>query len=124
MTTRKNKTNPTQTILVIVLGFLILFLVMSWRWTLYVAIVIGILGLLSPYLAKKIDYAWMKFAWLLSLIIPNVLLSIVFFFLLTPIAFLSRLIRKEDPLRLKNNNASLFKDSNKVFDKESFDNPW
>ena len=66
----------------------------------------------------------MKLSWLLSLIVPNIILSIIFFLFLFPIALLSRMTKKEDQLRLKNIYQSTFKEVNKTFDKKSFENPW
>ncbi len=86
--------------------------------------IVGALGLVSGYLAKKIDFLWMKLAWLLSLIVPNILLSVIFYLFLTPIAFLSRAFGDKNPLSLKNTKDSLFKESNKEFDKASFEKPW
>jgi len=66
----------------------------------------------------------MKLAWVLSLIIPNILLSSIFFLFLFPIALLSRLFGKKDPLMLKNPEKSVFRNQEKKFDKSSFENPW
>lgn len=66
----------------------------------------------------------MKLAGFLSLIIPNILLGIIFFLLLFPIALLSRLFGKNDSLNLKNKSGSTFKNVNKEFDKISFEKTW
>jgi hypothetical protein len=60
----------------------------------------------------------------LSLIIPNILLSAIFFFILFPLSVLSKIFGEKDPLHLKNSSGSLFKDKNKIFDKKSFEHPW
>ncbi len=118
------KSDPSKTVLTITLGFLIIYLVSDNKWFLGIALVIGLLGLMSSYLAKKIEFLWMKLAWLLSLIVPNILLSIVFYLFLVPIAFLSRIFGKKDPMHLKNNSDSVFKTVDKEFKPSSFDNPW
>ena len=120
----KNKAEPIKTILVIVIGLLVVYLFTKSLWALYPAIAIGLLGLFSSYLAKKIDYVWMKLVWLLSKVMPVLLLSIIFFLLLTPLALLSRLFGNKDPLTLKNTKHSLFKDSNKTFEKVTFEKSW
>jgi hypothetical protein len=88
------------------------------------AIAVGLAGVFSNYLSTKIDFLWMKLTWFLSLIVPNVLLSIIFFLLLFPIALLARMFGKNDPLNLKNKNDSNFKNSNSQLDKDSFEKPW
>ena len=121
---QENKNNPTSTILTIVVGFLIVFLITKWNWALYVSITIGALGLISSTLAHYISTGWMKIGWLMGLIIPNILLSLVYFLILTPVAILSRIISKKDSLSLTNPKGSLFTERNKSFDKNSFEKPW
>jgi hypothetical protein len=120
----KKISEPVKTVLVITIGFLAVFLITKHRWALNTAFIIGLSGIFSGYLARKIDYLWMKLTMLLGMIVPNILLSVVFFFLLTPIAFLSKLFGNKDPLLLKKTNASLFKETNKQFEPKNFENPW
>jgi ABC-type multidrug transport system fused ATPase/permease subunit len=124
MSVQKLKSDPIKTILVITVGMLALYFVTNWQWLLITSLIIGLTGSISPYLAKKIDYLWMKLAWILSLIVPNIILSIVFYLFLTPIALLSRLFGDRDPLTLKNSTDTLFKDYKKAVDKASFEKPW
>ena len=124
MSTNQLKSDPIKTILVITVGMLVVYVATKWHPALVIALVIGLSGILSSYLAVKIDFLWMKLTWVLSLIVPNILLSIIFYVLLTPIALLSRIFSKEDQLFLKNNSQSIFKEYNKQFDKDSFKNPW
>ncbi len=120
------KTNPSRTVLTLSVGFIVLYFITDWQWTLPAALLVGLAGIFSTYLSIKIDYLWMKLAGFLSLIIPNILLGIIFFLLLFPIALLSRLFNQanKDPLNLQNKAQSNFKSSIKNFDKESFEKPW
>lgn len=125
------KSDPTKTTLIISVGFLVIYLitVLDWEnpkmhWAISVSLIVGLIGVFSPFLSKIIDYLWMKLTWLLSLIIPNVLLSLVFYLFLFPIATLSKLISRKDPLMLKNKTDSIFQTTNKTFDGASFENPW
>ncbi len=124
MAAGKNKSEPHKTVLVITVGLLIVHVITKMQWPLITAIVIGLLGVISVYLAKQIDYLWMKLSWVLSLIVPNIILSIVFFFILTPIAFLSKIFGEKNQLNLKNTAPTLFKDRGKPFEKVSFEKPW
>ncbi len=121
---KKAKSDPTKTVLAISVGFTVIFLITNLKWLIIVSLIIGVTGLFSTYLSKKIDYLWMKLTWLLSLIIPNILLGAVFFFVLFPISFLSKLFRKKDQLMLSNKLKSTYIVSNKSFDKRSFEKPW
>ena len=118
------KSDPVKTCLTISVGFLVVYLITKLQWSLTVALAVGLIGVLSGFLAKKVDWLWMKLTWALSMIVPNILLGAVFYLFLFPIAVLSKIFGKGDPLLLKNSAASTFKAENKVFGKESFENPW
>jgi hypothetical protein len=120
----KIKSNPVKTVLVITVGFLVFHLIFGWAWAIYASLSVGILGLLSTSIAQGIEWLWMKLTWVLSLIIPNILLSLVFFIVLTPVAWLSRLFGAGDPLMLKRGQSSTFKEVNKTFNAKSFEHPW
>lgn len=124
MLMKKLKTDPTKTVLTISIGFTVVYLITKWNWAISVSLVIGLIGILSTYLSKKIDYLWLKLSWILSLIVPNILLGILFYLFLFPISYLSRLFGEKDPLILKNQTDSIFRNSNKQFDKASFEKPW
>lgn len=121
---KKNKTTAKQSIIAITIGFLVIFAVTRNMWALYVSLSVGVLGTLSPFLREKIHWFWMKLAWVLSLIVPNILMSAIFYFILFPVALLSRIFGNKDPLILKNRESSLFKTVNKEFDKASFEKVW
>jgi hypothetical protein len=120
----KFKTDPVKTVLVITTGFLIIYFITDAYWTLILAAVIGMMGVFSDYLASKINYLWMKLAWILSFIIPNILLSAIFFLILFPMSILSKVFGERDPLHLKNSSASVYKETNKKFEKKTFEQPW
>ena len=117
------KDNSKSTMLVISMGFLVLHLVYSWQWAVIVSLVVGIVGVVSPLLSRKIEWAWMKLAQVLGYIVPNILLSVVFFLFLFPISLLSRLFTK-DPLMLSKNNETYFIDINKEMDKKDIEKTW
>ena len=122
--TEKTKQDPIKTILIINVGLLIVFFGTKWHWPVVASTIIGLLGLSSRYLSFKIDYLWMKLTWLLGMIMPNILLSVIFFFFLTPVALLAKVFGKSNPLFLKNLSSTLFKVVDKKFEKSSFEKTW
>lgn len=112
-----------STILVISMGFLILYLIFSWQWAIIVSLVVGLIGIISSFLSQKIEWVWMKLAMVLGYIIPNILLSLVFFLFLFPISLFSKLFTK-DPLMLSNKHKTYFIEVNKELEKESFEKIW
>lgn len=120
----KIKSNPTKTVLTITVGFLVVYLITKWQWALTVAGIVGLAGLFSDFLAEKIEWLWMKLTWVLSLIVPNILLSLLFFLFLFPVALLMKLTSKKNFLQLKNSDTTTWIAQTKVFDAKSMENPW
>lgn len=118
------KTDPIKTVLIIVLGLLILYLKFQLNWILYVALFIAAGGVVSQKITKIIDFLWMKLAWVLSLIVPKIILTIIFYVLLFPIATMAKVLGVKNGIVLKNNDTSSFKEVNKIFEKTTFEKPW
>ena len=118
------KSNPAKTVLTICVGFVLVYLVTKWDWALLVALIVGLGGVLSEYLSIKIEFLWMKLTWILSKIVPNILLGAIFYLFLFPISVLSRIFGKKDPLHLKNKSNTVYVTINKDFKKAAFETPW
>ena len=112
-----------STVLVIVVGFLALHLIFSWNWAVIVSLVVGVLGIISVSTSRKIEWLWFKIAGILQYIIPNILLTLIYFLILFPLSILSKLFHK-DLLMLSDKHNSYFVDVNKKVDKESFEKTW
>ena len=121
---KKKRNNPPKTVLTIVVGFTVIYMITKLEWTIILASSIGIFSLSSNQISKWIDLLWEKITWILSLIVPNIILSLFFYLLLFPISILARLFRKKDPLILKNRTNSLFISINKKIKKEDFEKMW
>jgi ABC-type dipeptide/oligopeptide/nickel transport system permease subunit len=118
------KSEPVKTCLTIAMGFVVVYLISKWNGALLISLIVGGIGMFSAYLAKQIDFLWMKLTWVLSLIIPNILLGAVFYLFLLPISVLAKIFGKKDPLLLRNSQSSTYVTSNKVFTKAHFEKPW
>ena len=121
---QKFKSNPARTVLTISMGFLIMYLFAKWNWALKVSVIIGLIGVFSTYLSQKIEWLWMGLGGLLGLVVPKIILTILFYLFLFPIASLSKLFTKTDTLMLKNERDSTFTDRKKEFDKTDFEKIW
>ncbi len=121
----KNYTmNNYKSTLTIVIGFILLSNYFHSKPLLILAIGIGIIAIFSEKANDKIIWTWNKLAEVLGLIIPNVLLTIVFYLFLTPLALLSRINNKKNQLQLKNNTNSTFISQRKRFTPESLEKIW
>ena len=119
-----NNRNPLEAVVAVIILILIIYFNVGWNWLLIAAIGFGVLSITFKGIAKEIDFLWFKIVWLLGKIIPNIVLAIVFYLLLTPVALLSRIFRKKDPLNLKDNADSLFIKNNEEIDKSYFEKLW
>ena len=120
----KNANSAMLTVLTISMSLLILHFVGRWDWPVIASLIIGVAGVVSPKLALKVEYLWKALTKLLGLMVQRIVLILIFYLFLFPMALVARLISKRDPLQLSNNSSSTFVDINKSFDKKGFENPW
>lgn len=124
MPMKERPADPSRTVLTISVGFIVLYLVTGWKWSIITALAIGAAGVFSTHLSTGITFVWMKLSWLLGLIIPNLLLAVIYYFFLYPVAILSRLFGKKDPLNLKDGTESTFVTVDRKTDKKTFEKTW
>lgn len=83
------------------IGFLPLFSTGTIRlWALIVAVAFLAAALLAPGILKPLNRVWFGFGMLLHKIVSPLVMALLFFTTVTPVALLMRLFGK-DPLRLK-----------------------
>lgn len=119
-----SKTDSTKILLTISIGFIVIYLITGHHWAIITSLLIGLIGIFSNNLSDIIAALWMKIAGVLSLIVPNILLSIFYFLILFPVAILARIFGKKDPLGLKDSTKSTFKDKKDPFEKSLFEKTW
>lgn len=113
-----------KTILVIVTGMLALGWIFGIPLLGKIAVVIGAVSIFIPPAARAIEWVWFKIALGLGWINSRILLSIVYFVFLMPIAWLSRLFTK-DPLSLKKGERqSLFVTRDHLYTGKDLENIW
>ena len=111
------------TILIFVIVLIIFFLIYKNVKLLYAALSLGAIAIFVPALSRKIHDVWMKFAELLGRIMNKVILGVVFFIFLVPVALLSTVFRK-NPLKVKKSTESYFSDRNFTYTKKSLEQLW
>lgn len=113
-----------KTILVIVTGLLALSMIFKIEWLRNIALLVGLLAVFIPLAARAIEWLWLKIALGLGWTNSRVLLSVVYFGFLLPIAFFSRAFTK-DPLLMKGKKSnSLFIERNQTYKKNDLANIW
>ena len=76
-------------------------------WSLIIAIIFLVLGLINSKILTPLNKLWFKFGILLGRIVSPVIMGLIFFLVVTPIALLMRIIGK-DLLNLKFNKEKSY----------------
>jgi hypothetical protein len=117
------KTNKYLVILIIVAGLMGMYFLFKVEILLPIAFCISVISIISSYLAEKIVWVWDKIALILGTINSKILLSVIFYAFLVPIALMSRIFKKKDELILKKKpEGSYYKERNYSYNKEDFEN--
>lgn len=125
-----NREEKVKTLLVMVVGFLVLYFLFIYIWNkevkafLYISLAVGLTSLLSQKLGDLILMGWFKIAQILGWINTRILLSLIFFIFLTPFALLQKLFVRKNHLSLKDQDNTVFITRNHQYKPEDFDNIW
>ena len=76
-------------------------------WSLIISLAFLILGLLNSKILTPLNKLWFKFGVFLGKIVSPLVMGLIFFVVVTPIAFLMRILKK-DLLNLKFNNNNSY----------------
>ena len=76
-------------------------------WSLIISIIFLILGLFNSKILRPLNILWFKFGIFLGKIVSPIIMGVIFFFVVTPIAILMRFIGK-DLLNLKYNKKKTY----------------
>jgi hypothetical protein len=114
-----------ETITVLSVFLLLLNLFLHKQAFIYAALALLLTGLFIKPAARNISRIWLNFAELLGAVNCKIILSLVFFLFLTPLAFLYRLFTK-NPLQLKNTSEtkSLYREREHRFNPADFEKMW
>ena len=76
-------------------------------WSFIISIIFLVLGLINSKFLTPFNKLWFEFGLILGRIVSPVIMGIIFFFVVTPTAFIMRLIGK-DLLNIKFNNKKTY----------------
>jgi hypothetical protein len=119
---------PKETVLVITVGLLLLYILFTGRVFLYCSVVVGLTGVFSFYLSEKIDWVWNKLSVIMGAVSNRVLLALVFFFVVMPVGLLRRFWKKKRLTYFDRDKRTNFSEPEKggerVFGKKDLENMW
>ena len=122
---KKNiRVQELETLGVLAAFFLVLCVLTHRQVFVYLSLSLLIIALFIKPLAGLISKIWLKFAEILGTFNSKVILSLVFYLFLTPIAFLFRIFNK-NPLMLKSENAaSFYTERNHTYTRVDLEKMW
>ena len=108
---------------VIAIGFTLFYLVFKKEWLL-TPVGVCFVGFLIGPVGDFTHIIWMQLAKLLGFINSRILLSIIFFLILTPIALLMRLLGKTQFIKNEGTQQSLFVSRNQLYNRQDLEQPF
>jgi hypothetical protein len=121
---KKDEGKIYQSILVIVVGFVILSLIFKIKILLTIGLMVGILSLASKTVAGWINYGWYKIAEWFGWINSKILITLVYYLVLVPISALSKLKHKDVLKRNRREVGTYYSDRDHLYVPKDFENLW
>ena len=125
--TKLNREKELETILVLCVAFVVIYFITKQQhlYLLKLCIALGLIGMFSKYLTSKISWAWLKVGEIIGAVMSKVILSIVFFGFLFPLAILSRIFSgNKNALQLKKTGSSYYFTRNHKYEAKDLKNVW
>ncbi len=122
-----NREKELETILVLCVALVIFYFFTKQQhlYLLKLSIALGLIGMFSKYLTSKISWAWLKVGEMMGAVMSKVILSIVFFGFLFPLAILSRIFSgNKNALQLIKTGNSYYFIRNHKYEAKDLKNVW
>ena len=118
------KYRSEESLLAVVLLGGLLYLFFEWELAFWVGLLLGSGGLLSRKLREAIHMLWVFLSQKLGSISSYILLGILFFLILSPLAWIRRRIKSPDSFHPASNSHSNFEQRNYIYTPEDLNKPW
>lgn len=112
-----------STVLVISLSAVLLYFLSHKTVFLYFALSLAIVCLLSPWVAAKTHFLWMKLSQALGSVSAVIILTVIFCLVIVPLSIIARMTGKKFITQEKN-QVTYFKERNFIYTRESMENVW
>lgn len=111
-------------VLALVFGLMLLAWLQGHPAWLPVAMGLTLATLVSPWLARMVAWGWTSLAQALGFVVSRVLLAIVFFAVLTPLALLQRALGRDPLQRRAPRSGTGFTERRHTFAAKDLARPW
>ena len=112
-------------ILIFVFGMLLPWLIHHTIrvWPFYIGLPVALLAAVWPAGLRSFYRLWMKFGAVMGFINTRIIMSVLFFFMFTPIAWLMKALGKDPMKRALEKNASSYRVQSAAYTKDQWRNP-
>lgn len=121
---KESSQNAYGSVLAISLGLIALDYMYDIKYLQEIGLVLGGISLFIAPVRNAVHFLWTKLSKLLSKFMPLVILTLMYYLVVTPLGVLSRIFQKSDPLKFKNKMESVFDSSQRKVDKKFFEKTW
>jgi saxitoxin biosynthesis operon SxtJ-like protein len=118
------RTKQMETMAVFALVFLFLGIRFQCQWFLYASMVSLLIALFIPSLARFITLGWEKFSRLLGTVNNRIILTMIFCFVLTPLAWAYRLFNRDSLQLVKKMSGSYYHERNHRYSGSDLEKMW
>ncbi|WP_228851422.1 SxtJ family membrane protein [Aegicerativicinus sediminis] len=112
-----------ETIIVLTLVSLVVYLKFPNPWLIYLSLALLVTGTISTKATLFIGAVWFKFSHYFGMVMNVVIMGIIFYLFLTPLALVQRIVGK-NKLRIKPYGDSFFQQRQHLFTKKDIEKPW
>lgn len=93
-------------------------------WPIYIGLPVALLATVWPAALRPLYVVWMKFGAVMGFINTRIIMSIFFFVMLTPIAWIFKLLGKDPMARALQKSATTYRVVSKPYAKEEMEKPY
>lgn len=90
-----NREKQLEVVLVICLGLTVLFFITKNKYLLMASLALGIAGVTFPKAVYWTAFLWLKLGEVLGSVSSKIILSLIYFLVLVPIAFVAKLTKRD-----------------------------
>ena len=112
-----------EAILVICLGLVVFYFIFDEKILLTISIILGLAGLFIPFVAKWVAKGWYGLSHVMGFVMSKVILTIIFYVFLFPMALIARAGGKLT-VKLKKDPKTYWTERNHSYVKKDLENTW
>ena len=121
---KKIRDKSFQTLLVLAIASLIIWFFYKKDWLIYISLGFLLIGLVNKPLSDKIAWVWDKFAHVLGWVNSRLVLGIIFFVVLTPLALIFRVFSKDSLQLNRKKEGSYFSNREHLYKAADLTKTW